>query len=98
MTAQLILLGTRKPDSDQDFMEYASVAGPMFVAAGGEWNGQFDRVDDLADSGPDQVRIMNFPDEETIRGLFASEEYQKVVPARDRAFEELRIMIAAVPT
>lgn len=94
MTTQLILLGTRRPDTDDDFKAYVSVAGPLFAAAGGTWNGQFDRVDDLAGEGPDQVRIMDFPDEDTIRALFGSAEYRQVIPLRDKAFEELRIIVA----
>lgn len=97
MTAQLILLGTRRPGTDDDYQAYASVAGPMFVAAGATWNSQFDRADDLTGQGPHEVRIMDFPDEATIRNLFASDEYQQVIPQRDRAFEDLTIMIASVP-
>ena len=40
---------------------------------------------------------MDFPDEETITALFESEEYRAVVPNRDRAFSDLRIMIGTVP-
>jgi uncharacterized protein (DUF1330 family) len=94
MTAQLILLGTRRPDTDDDYKAYASVAGPLLVGAGGVWNGQFDRVSDLVGGAPEQVRVMDFPDEETIQAVFASAEYQNVIHHRDEAFEELRIMIA----
>ena len=94
MTAQLILLGTRRPDSDGDYKAYVSVAGPLLVGAGGTWNSQYDRVSDLAGDGPEQVRVMDFPDEDAIQAVFASPEYQKVIPHRDKAFEQLRIMIA----
>ena len=37
---------------------------------------------------------MDFPDEDTIRALFGSAEYRQVIPLRDKAFEELRIIVA----
>jgi uncharacterized protein (DUF1330 family) len=94
MTVQLILLGSRRPDSDDDYNAYASVAGPLLAEAGGVWNSQYDRVSDLAGDGPEQVRVMDFPDEDTIRAIFASPEYQKVIPHRERAFEQLQIIVA----
>jgi uncharacterized protein (DUF1330 family) len=94
MTTQLILLGSRRPDSDDDYKAYASVAGPILVGAGGIWNSQYDRVSNLAGDGPEQVRVMDLPDEDTIRAVFASPEYQSVIPHRDRAFEQLRIIVA----
>lgn len=98
MTVQLILLGSRRPDSDADYQSYVSVAGPLLVGAGGVWNSQFDRVDDLVGEGPEQVRVMDFADEDSVRAVFASPEYQQVIPHRDKAFAELRIIIAAPKT
>jgi uncharacterized protein (DUF1330 family) len=97
MTVQLILLGTRRPNTDEDYQAYASVAGPLLVGAGGVWNGQYDRVADLGGDGPEQVRVMDFADEGTIQAVFASPEYQKVIAHRDQAFEQLRIIIAGPP-
>lgn len=94
MTAQLILLGTRRPGTDDEYQSYVSAAGPLLAAAGAAWNGQFDHVEDLAGEGPAQVRIMDFPDAASIRDVFNSPEYQEIIPLRDKAFEDLGIMIA----
>lgn len=98
MPVQLVLLGTRRANSDDDYRAYASVAGPLLVGAGGVWNSQWDRIGDLAGNGPEQVRVMDFPDEATVQAVFASDEYQRVIPLRDKAFDELRIFVAAAPS
>jgi hypothetical protein len=61
MTVQLIIMGTRRPDSDDDYAAYGSVAVPIMVAAGGTFTGQYGRIDDLVgDDGPQVVGIMEF--------------------------------------
>ncbi len=98
MTVQLIILGTRRPNSDDDYAAYAAVAGPLMAAAGGTFTGRFGHIADLAgESGPQQVGIMEFANEEAVRTAFDSPEYQAVIPQRDKAFEKLNIILAASP-
>ena len=98
MTVQLIILGTRRPNSDDDYAAYATVAGPLMSAAGGTFTGRFGRIADLVgESGPQQVAIMEFPNEKAVRTAFESPEYQAVAPQHDKAFEKLNIILAAAP-
>jgi len=98
MTVQLIIMGTRHPDSDDDYAAYGSVAVPIMMAAGGTFTGQYVHIDDLAgDDGPQVVGVMEFEDESAVRGAFASPEYQAVIPHRDKAFERLNMILAAAP-
>lgn len=98
MTVQLIIMATRRPDSDDDYAAYGKVAVPIMVAAGGTFTGQYARIDDLAgDDGPQVVGIMEFADEAAVRAAITSPEYQAVVPHRDKAFERLNIILAATP-
>ena len=98
MTSHLIFIGTRRPDSDDDYAAYATVAGPLLGAAGGRPIGQYQRIDDLAgEDGPQVVGIFEFPDEAAVRSLIESPEYQAAVPHRDNAFERLNIILAAAP-
>ena len=77
MTVQIIIMGTRRPDSDYDYAAYATTALPIMVAAGGNFTGQYGRIDDLAcDDGPQVVGIMEFADEAAVRSAFKSPEYQ----------------------
>lgn len=95
MTAQLIVTATRQPNSDDDYNSYLSVAGPLMMAAGGTFTANYTKVDDLAgNNGPEQVIIVNFPDESAARSLFQHPEYQKVIPLRDRAFSSLSMILA----
>ena len=83
MTVQLIIMGTRRPDSDDDYAAYATVAVPIMVEAGGTFTGQYGRIDDLVgDDGPHVVGIMEFADEAAVRAAIKGPEYQAVVPHR----------------
>ena len=98
MTVQLIILGTRRPDSDNDYAAYGSVAVPIMMEAGGTFTAQFVRIDNLAgDDGPEVVAIMEFDDESAVRAAIASPEYQAVVHYRDKAFERFNLILAAAP-
>ena len=98
MTVQIIITGTRRQDSDDDYAAYGSVALPIMVAAGGTFTGQFGRIDNLVgDDGPHVVGIMEFAEEAAVRAAFESPEYQAVVPHRDKAFERFNVILAAAP-
>ncbi len=98
MTVHLIILGTRRPDSDDDYAAYGSVAVPIMMQAGGTFTGQFARIDELAgDNGPEVVGIMEFEEKAAVRAAIASPEYQAVVPHRDKAFERFNLILAAAP-
>ena len=98
MTVQLIILGTRRPNSDDDYAAYATVAGPLMSAAGGTFTGRFGRIADIVgESGPQQVAIMEFPNEEAVSTAFESPEYQAVAAHRDKAFEKLNIILTDAP-
>ncbi|MCP3975493.1 MAG: DUF1330 domain-containing protein [bacterium] len=88
ISVQPIVVGTRRPDSDSDYNAYVGIAGKLLFGAGGTINAQYDRLGQLAgDGGPEQVLVMDFPDEETVRGVFDSPEYQLGIPHRDAAFD-----------
>lgn len=98
MAAQIIITGTRRPDSDDAYTAYSSVAVPIMVAAGGAFTGRYGRIDHLVgDDGPQVVGIMEFDDEAAVRAAFASPEYQATVTDRDRAFERFNVILAAIP-
>lgn len=98
MTVQLIILGTRRQNSDDDYAAYGSVAVPIMMEAGGTFTGQFARIDELAgEGGPEVVGIMEFEDESAVRAAIASPEYQAVVPSRDKAFEHFNLILTTAP-
>ncbi len=95
MSVQLIVLGTRSPDSDDDYNAYLGVAGKLLFGAGGTIKAQYEKTSQLAgDEGPQQVLVMDFPDERSAAEVFDSDEYLSVVANRDRAFDRLSVIIA----
>lgn len=98
MTVQLIVLATRRPNSDEDYDAYLSVAGPLMMAAGGVFAATYGKLDDVVGlNGVEQTIIVDFPDEAAVRSLFDSPEYQAVAPLRDKAFDQLNMILAAAP-
>jgi uncharacterized protein (DUF1330 family) len=98
MTVQLIIMATRRPDSDDDYAAYSEVAVPIMVAAGGTFTGRYGRIEDMAgEDGPEAVAIMEFDDAAAVRAAITSPEYEAVVPHRDKAFERFSIILAAAP-
>lgn len=92
---QLIVLGTRHPDSDAAYGAYVGVAGPLLFGAGGVIAGQYDRTGTLAGGdGLQQMLVMDSPDDASIRGVFDSPEYAAAIPDRDAAFESIDIIVA----
>ncbi|MGI9610897.1 MAG: DUF1330 domain-containing protein [Acidimicrobiia bacterium] len=98
MTVQLIIMATRRPDSDADYAAYSEVAVPIMLGAGGTFTGRYRRIDDLAgQDGPEGVAIMDFEDEAAVRAAITSPEYEATIPDRDKAFERFNIILAAAP-
>ena len=93
--SQLIVLGTRRPDSDDAYGAYLGVAGPLLFGAGGTVTGQYASTEQLAGTdGPEVMLVMDFPDEASIRRVFDSSEYAAAIPDRDAAFESIDILVA----
>jgi uncharacterized protein (DUF1330 family) len=98
MTVQLIIMATRRPDSDDDYAAYANVAVPIMIDAGGTFTARYARIDELAGSdGPQAVAIMEFTDEAAVRTAIAGPEYQATITDRDKAFERFNLILAAAP-
>lgn len=96
MTVQLVVLGIRRPNTDDRLGAYGSVAGPLLMKAGGTPVGKWSRIGSIAgDDHPVEVTVFEFADEETVRAVFDSPEYQAVVEDRDAAYERLDIFLAS---
>jgi len=96
MTTHLFVLGTRRPDSDEAYQAYVGAAGPLLFGAGGVINGQYQTTTQVVgDGGPQNILIMDFPDEDAIRRVFDSAEYANAIPDRDAAFEQITVVVAA---
>lgn len=48
----------------------------------------------LGEEQPDFIMVVEFPDQQALQKLFTSEEYQKLVPYREKAFTELKVFLS----
>ena len=48
----------------------------------------------IGDYVPSLVSIMEFPDLESVNGVFESDEYKKLIPVREKAFSKLEAYIS----
>lgn len=100
MTVQILILADPRPDSANHYAAYSKVALPIMLEAGGAFIGRYGRIDTLVgDDGAQGIAVMEFPDETSVRGAFASPEYQATIPDRDKAFENFQVILtAALPS
>lgn len=90
-----ISLGTPDPEQKDAFNVYVEAAPKLLLAAGGVPVTRVQVTETLlGDSGPATVFLMEFPSAEAIKGVLASQEYQRLVPFRDKAFKELTFLLA----
>ncbi len=91
----LVALGVLNPDESEAFKSYAEGAPPLLVAAGGQTVGRFRFAEPVAgEDFPETVFAMAFDDVDALKGVFASDAYKALIPARDKAFKSLRLFIA----
>ncbi|MFT7538811.1 MAG: hypothetical protein ACI9F2_000962 [Lysobacterales bacterium] len=79
------------PNEMESFGAYSSQALPLFKSKGGEivLRTKVEKV--LAGSVSQILAVMSFPSCEAIEEIFESEEYKKLIPLRDKAFNNLTI-------
>ena len=83
------------------FVEYLNSAMPLIAAAGGQVAKRIDLGEQLiGDGGCSLVLLVDYPNREAVDAVFSSQEYQELIPVRDRAFLSYHVSIvetAAVP-
>lgn len=84
MSAYLIVYGT--PKDTAALSEYSAAAAPTLAAHGAEVVVK-GAPKALAGQAPALVVIFRFPDRETVERWYASPEYQRLIPLRDRGLE-----------
>ena len=94
MTATMVVTVLPKADGAEHMQAYTAGVGPLFGAAGGELVKRV-RVAKpvLGELKFAMAMMMDFPSAEAIEKVFASDEYKKFVPTRDKAFEFFDVVI-----
>ena len=90
----LIVNAVVNPGEREALAYYQQEATPMFVAAGGKPVGKFKISESLiGEADLHMAVVMEFPNDEAIKGVFDSEAYQELIPYREKAFKELNVYI-----
>lgn len=94
MSTTLVVTGTPNPSEMEAVQSYLKGVMPLFTEAGGTLVKRL-RVVKVINGRPNgMVLVMDFPNEQAIESLFASDAYQALVEVRDIGFSEMNILIS----
>ena len=93
--ATLVVTAVPNPDEMPAVQAYLQGVMPLFMGAGGSLVKRLKVGSTLHGEPTGMTLVMDFPSEDAINALFASEEYQALVPGRDQGFRSMNIHVAA---
>jgi uncharacterized protein (DUF1330 family) len=93
--ARATLVVTALPNAEEPaaMQDYLRGVMPLFAEAGGTLVKRL-KVDQVIEGSPSgMAMVMDFESAEAIEDLFASPGYAELLPARDRGFEDISILV-----
>ena len=94
MSATLVVTGSPNPSEMEAVQSYLKGVMPLLMGAGGKVVKRL-KVAKVVNGRPScMVLVMDFPSEEAVTDLFASDAYQALVETRDKGFSEMNMLIA----
>lgn len=94
MSMTLVVTGTPIPSEMDSVQAYLKGVMPLLMGAGGTLVKRL-KVAKVVNGRPSgMVLVMDFPSEDAIIQLFASDAYTALVETRDKGFSEMNILIA----
>ncbi len=92
-TATLVVTARPNPEEMESVQAYLQGVMPLFLAAGGNLVKRL-KVDTALEGAPaGMAMIMDFDSADAITDLFESSEYAALLPARDRGFLDMNILV-----
>ena len=95
MTEKTTLVVTAAPNPEEmaSMQEYLQGVMPLLTAAGGNLVKRL-KVDSVIKGDPSgMVLVMDFESGDAINAMFESDDYAALVPARDRGFAQMNILL-----
>ena len=92
-SATLVVTATPNPDEMESMQEYLKGVMPLLLAAGGQLVKRLKVADVIKGDPAGMAMVMDFPAGDAIADLFASEAYAALVPARDRGFTTMNVLL-----
>jgi uncharacterized protein (DUF1330 family) len=94
MVVTVVALVTVREDRPVDLAAYLEATAPLLAKARARIVKRFKVNEIVAGRSPAQtVVIVEYPDRTAVDLVFGSEEYQKIIPCRDRAFSEYHVSV-----
>ena len=91
----LIIIGFINPQDKQSFDYYATHMRQQYEIVGATIVEKYPVSHNVfGGEKPDFVMVVEFPNVEAFQKLFASEQYNKLVPYRDKGFSKLDVFIS----
>ncbi|MEM7416499.1 MAG: DUF1330 domain-containing protein [Gemmatimonadota bacterium] len=94
MKTTLVVTATPNPEESSSVQEYLQGVFPLLMSAGGTPVKRLSVAQVVRGEPKGMVLVMDFPDREVVEDLFSSAEYAALVPARDRGFTSMDILLA----
>lgn len=91
----LVVTATPKPGELPSVQAYLQGVLPLFMGAGGKLVKRLKVGEVLSGRPAGMVLVMDFESAEAVQAMFASEAYAALVPARDRGFAEMNIVLGS---
>lgn len=89
----LVVTASPNPNEMESVQNYLQGVMPLLMGAGGQLVKRL-KVESLIHGNPSgMVLVMDFDSNESIEELFKSDQYAKLVPVRDKGFNEMNILV-----
>ena len=93
MSTTLVVTGTPNPSEMKAVQDYLQGVMPLLIGAGGTLVKRL-KVAKVVNGRPSGMAlVMDFPSEEAVTELFASEAYEELIENRDKGFAEMNILV-----
>lgn len=91
----LTIVGKINPDGKEELINYIEKVGELYKKVNATQVVKFKITDSLiGDYIPSIVSVMEFSDMNSLKEVFESEEYKKIIPLRNKAFSKLEAYIS----
>lgn len=90
----LVVTAVPNPNEMESVQAYLKGVMPLLVGAGGKPVKRL-KVDEVLNGKPSgMVLVMDFDSKDAVTSMFSSVDYKAIVPARDKGFAEMNILLA----
>ncbi|MEM9433757.1 MAG: DUF1330 domain-containing protein [Pseudomonadota bacterium] len=94
MSATLVVTATPNTTDMEAVQSYLKGVMPLLMCAGGTLVKRLKVVQIVNGRPSGMVLVMDFPSEQAVEDLFASDAYEALIETRDKGFSEINMLIA----